>query len=283
MVNLVTVTGHHTHTLPHMLNHYKDLVDDIFIIVYQHHKDDEVLEQTQQICKDFNIDIHETVIEEPFNWNAVTYLYNKTKRLRPNDWWIVSDDDEFHLYPKPINELLDEADDRGFEFITGGFLDRIGPGGTFPVITSECNIWDEMPLAGFFRNPLSGAEANKCCVTKGHVTVTPGQHYARINGQNLYREAGWGHPKRFPIEECFIQVNHFKWDHTILDRLKQVSEKITEYSYWQEYKRMYDSILINGERINISDPRFHIVESGNDYYDYPYWDILREEIKNIRF
>ena len=48
--------------------------------------------------------------------------------------WIVSDDDEFHLYPKPIREMIDECDENGWEFITGGFIDRIGENGTFPKV-----------------------------------------------------------------------------------------------------------------------------------------------------
>ena len=34
MINLVTVCGHNTTMLRHMLNHYKDIVDDIFVVVY---------------------------------------------------------------------------------------------------------------------------------------------------------------------------------------------------------------------------------------------------------
>ena len=47
---------------------------------------------------------------------------------KPYDWWIVSDDDEIQIYPKPIDEMIDECEIAGWEFITGGFLDRIGEG-----------------------------------------------------------------------------------------------------------------------------------------------------------
>ena len=33
-VNLVTVCGHNTIMLRHMLNHYKDFVDEIYVVVY---------------------------------------------------------------------------------------------------------------------------------------------------------------------------------------------------------------------------------------------------------
>ena len=37
---------------------------------------------------------------------------------KPNDWWIVSDDDEIQIYPKPIEEMIDECEEKGWEFIT---------------------------------------------------------------------------------------------------------------------------------------------------------------------
>ena len=34
-IRLVTVTGSRTDTLWHMLNHYKDLVDEMYVVVYE--------------------------------------------------------------------------------------------------------------------------------------------------------------------------------------------------------------------------------------------------------
>jgi len=34
-IRLVTVTGSRTNTLPHMLQHYAELVDEIFVVVYE--------------------------------------------------------------------------------------------------------------------------------------------------------------------------------------------------------------------------------------------------------
>ena len=40
--------------------------------------------------------------------------------------------------------------------------------------------------------------------------------------------------------EGFIQVHHFKWDSTVLERLKEVSETEEDYTFWKEYKKMYE-------------------------------------------
>jgi len=47
---------------------------------------------------------------------------------------VVSDDDELHVYPADIREMISDCDKNGWEFITGGFLDRIGEDGEFPLV-----------------------------------------------------------------------------------------------------------------------------------------------------
>jgi hypothetical protein len=136
-INLVTVCGHNTTMLRHMLQHYKDFVDEIYVVVYLSSDKDRVLSEVKEITRDLNIDIHRKTFEEPFNWERVTELYNETKLLKPNDWWIVSDDDELHVYPKPINELIEDCEENGYKFITGAFLDRIGEEGRFPKIYDD--------------------------------------------------------------------------------------------------------------------------------------------------
>jgi len=145
-VNLVTVVGHNITMLPHMLEHYKNIVDEIYVVVYRQHKNDGILDE----IKSLGITPHKVVTEEKFNWERVTQLYNEVKRTKPQEWWVVSDDDEFHVYPKPIREMISECEENGWEFITGGFLDRIGENGEFPLVTNETDIWSKFPLVGYF-------------------------------------------------------------------------------------------------------------------------------------
>tara|TARA_Y100000356_G_scaffold42528_1_gene33171 strand:- start:360 stop:1208 length:849 start_codon:yes stop_codon:yes gene_type:complete len=280
MINLVTVCGHNTTMLKHMLNHYKDIVDDIFVVVYLSSDKDKVLSEVNEITRDLNIDIHRKTFEEPFNWERVTQLYNETKLLKPNDWWIISDDDEFHLYPKSINELIEDCEEYGYKFITGAFLDRIGKGGIFPKINDDSDIWKEFPLVGSFRHPISNACPNKTVVVRGDIKITNGQHYAMIDNEDTYGDR-WNHPLRYPIEKCFIQVHHFKWDSSVINRLRDVSRLKKSYTYHEEYKRMFDYIVDNNFRIDIKDSRFMIEESGNIFSQYPHWDVIRK--KSIEF
>ena len=282
MIRLVTVTGSRTNTLKHMLNHYKTMVDEMYIVVYEwdgFSTYDEVCE----IVKEFpTAQIIKRATKEKFNWEYVTYLYNQTKMLFPNDWWIVADDDELQIYSKVISDIIKICDESGYEFVTGGFVDRIGKNGTFPEIKEDSNLWELFPMAGFFRYPLSGACPNKVTMCKGYIEVTSGQHYAKVDGQTTWKWQGWNHPLRFPTTQNFTQVHHFKWDSTVLDRLQDVANVKSEFSYSKEYQTMYDAIKSNNFKIDIYDERFLFEEVKNpSYFYYKNWNKLSKIILSI--
>jgi len=277
-LNLVTVVGNNITMLPHMIKHYQNMVDEIYVVVYRQDENDTILSDIEEL----GIKPYKVVVEPKYNWERVTELYNEVKQTKPNDWWIVSDDDEFHIYPKPIREMIDECEENGWDFITGGFLDRIGKAGTFPIVTNETNIWEEFPLGGFFRYPMSGAMPNKCCVMKGSVDVTPGQHFAVIGDTDTWRERGWNHPKRYPIEKGFIQVHHFKWDSTCIERIKEVSKTKKDYTYWKEYREMYIRLKRNKFLVDINEKDYYIDSIDTyDYSDYKHWSELTQKIVEI--
>ena len=279
-INLVTVCGHNTTMLYHMLQHYIDIVNDFFVVVYAHHDRDPVIEEATYILDKFNLKPHKVVIEKPFHWERVTEHYNETKQLKPVDWWIVADDDELQVYSKPISDIIDECEEFGYEFITGGFIDRIGENGTFPKINDDSDIWKEMPNAGFFRYPLSDANPNKVTLMKGKHNVVPGQHYVDF-GNN---ETSWGtsHPLRYPIQKNFTQVHHFKWEYSVLERLKQVSKSKLSEAFSEEYAKMLQEIENRDYQFDISNRRwlFQRVESPN-YQEYRYWKKVTKKIVQV--
>lgn len=265
--------------LPHMLKHYEGVVDKSFVVVYRHSDDDGILEEIE----DLGIKPYLVVTEDKYNWERVTQLYNYVKSKHPNDWWIVSDDDELQVYPDPIEDIIEKCERKGYDFVTGGFIDRIGIDGTFPKVTADTNIHKAFPLAGFFRYPMSKACPNKVTLMKGYQDVTPGQHYASFtDGTN-----SWGpkHPRRMPVEECFTQVHHFKWDSTCLSRMLEVAEIKKDYAYSKEYSKMYRAIARTDWKIDITKPEYLVANlkesSYIEYKDYPHWDELRNLIITI--
>jgi len=278
-IRLVTVTGSRTDTLWHMLNHYKDLVEEMYVVVYEwegYSIYNEVLKITKQFDK---AKIVQRVTKEKFNWEYVTELYNETKMLFPDDWWIVSDDDELHIYSKPLNEIISDCERNGWELVRGGFIDRIGQTGDFPKINKKENIFEQFPVAGFFRYPMSGACPNKVCIMKGYIEITPGQHYAKIDGQTTWRWQGWNHPLIAPVNDYNVQVNHFKWDSTCIERIKQVADIKKDYSFSDEYLKMYQSLRSNNFEIDVTNDEYMFEYIGKN--EYKQWNKLFKKIISV--
>ena len=279
-MNLVTVCGHNTTMLYHMLKHYEPIVDEFYVIVYANHKNDSIISEAKKILQEYDLQPYKVVYEKPFNWHKVTEYYNETTSLKPDEWWIIADDDELQLYSKPIKQIVQECEENGWEYVRGGFIDRIGEDGNFPKITKSSNVWEEMPNAGFFRYPLSRAEANKVTLLKGKHDVVSGQHFIQFDDGTT----SWSDLQSlcYPIEKNFTQVHHFKWDYSVLERLKEVSTSELVESFSREYRKMLHAIEKLDYRFDINDRKwmFERVDSP-DYSTYRKWKILTKKILNI--
>lgn len=277
-IRLVTVTGSRTNTLSHMLSHYTNMVDEIYVVVYEWDNFSTYDSVKEIVSKFSNAKIVRREIREKYNWEYVTQLYNETKLMHPGDWWVVSDDDEFHVYSKDLREIINDCDENGWELVRGGFIDRIGQDGTFPEIVDDIDIFKQFPLAGFFRYPLSGACPNKACIMKGYIEITSGQHYAKIDGQTTWRWQGWNHPLIAPVEMYNVQVHHFKWDSSCGERIRDVANQNKDYAYSEEYRIMYRALAKTRFKIDINEPEFMIEECNNSYKQ---WHKLFKKIISI--
>ena len=279
MIRLVTVIGHGLDLLPHFIDHYQDLVDEIHIVAYKSDLHPTIDLDIDTIIKNYdNIRIVKTTYDRVFDWERVTDLYNEVTEEHPNEWWVVSDIDEFHTYPMNIKELTQKCDENGWDLVRGGFVDRIGEGGTFPSITDE-SLWDTFPLGGFFRFPMSGACPNKIPLKRGYVKLTSGQHYAELDGHTTWRWQGWNHPMIAPYKEYSVQVHHFKWDKTSIDRIKQVADNNQEYSYSDEYRLMYENLRKSNFMIDIYKNDYMIENISDSPYNQ--WKKLITKIVSL--
>lgn len=282
MIRLVTVTGSRTTTLKHMLNHYKDMVDEMHIVVYDWEEKSN-LSEVQTIVSEFkNAKIVKVVVEELYNWEKVTKLYNEVKSSHPNDWWVISDDDEFHSYSYSLKSIIAACDMNGWNIVRGGFVDRIGVDGEMVELLDTDDIFEKFPYAGFFRHPLSGANPNKICIAKGYVEITNGQHYAKIDGYTTWKWQGWNHPQIAPIDKYNVQVHHFKWDSTCSGRIRHVANQNKDYSYSEEYRVMYRALSKYRFKLPLDDERFGFELSPTYHYlGYSKWEQLIKQIISI--
>ena len=285
MVRLVTVIGHGVNLLPHFIEHYQKHVDEINIAVYETELHPNLTEEINEVIKNYEkVNVVITVQERVFDWEKVTQLYNFIKSKNKNDWFVIADIDEFHLYPNDdLKQVITDCELNGWDIVRGGFIDRIGRGGEFPELTENTSIWEQFPNAGFFRHPMSQACPNKICIIKGYVEITSGQHYAKINDQTTWRWQGWNHPLIAPIETHSVQVHHFKWDSTSIDRILKVSNIDQDYAYSSEYFTMYKELKKTNFKIDLLKPEF-MFELGlnkHEFNGYRNWSKLIKKIISL--
>lgn len=285
MIRLLTVIGHGTNLIEHHIKHYSKYVDEINYIVYNTDERPRLHEEVYEIIKDFNnVNIVRTHYDRIFDWERVTMLYNYITNKEPNDWWVIADIDEFHLYPhNDLKSLITQCENNGWDLVRGGFIDRIGENGEFSKITSDKTIFEQFPNMGFFRYPMSNACPNKIAVMKGKIEITSGQHYAKIDGHTTWRWQGWNHPLIAPVDRLSVQVHHFKWDSTSIERVKRVAEINQDYSYSSEYTQMYKSLKGSNFKINLKNPDYMFENSNGlgKFEEYTQWNKLIKKIISI--
>lgn len=282
MIKLLTVIGHGTSLLPHFIKHYQNQVDEINIAVYETDLHPTLGDEISELIKDYdNVNISIVIKERLYDWEKVTQLYNFIKMKNQGEWFVIADIDEFHLYPNNnLRELISDCEKNNWDIVRGGFIDRIGRGGEFTELTNEQSIWEQFPNAGFFRYPMSKACPNKICVMKGYVDITSGQHYAKINDQTTWRWQGWSHPLIAPIDTHSIQVHHFKWDSTSIDRILDVANLNEDYAFSNEYFQMYKELKKTNLIIDLMNPEY-MFELGLTYPDYDRYKNWNKLIKKI--
>jgi len=282
MIRLVTVIGHGSNLIPHFINHYETKVDEINMVIYVSDVNPNLEEEVySKVNNHPKVKIVSIIKDRVFDWNRVTELYNQTKNLYPNDWWVVADIDEFHLYSDSLLQIIHTCIRNGYELVRGGFIDRIGRGGEFPELNNDTSIWEQFPNAGFFRYPMSNACPNKVCIMKGHVEITSGQHYAKIDGQTTWKWQGWNHPLINPSDS--VQVHHFKWDSTSIERILDVANINEDYSFSNEYRTMYNELKKTNFKIDLINPEY-MFELGLIYpkfEQYTNWNKLYKKIISI--
>jgi hypothetical protein len=285
MVKLLTVIGHGTNLLSHFIEHYQKHVDEINIAVYETELYPNLTKEVSEIIKDYEkVNVVITVQERVFDWEKVTQLYNFIKSKQKDSWYVIADIDEFHLYPNDdLRKIINDCQENNWDIVRGGFIDRIGRGGEFSELVKDKSIWEQFPNAGFFRYPMSKACPNKICIMRGYVDVTSGQHYAKIEDHTTWRWQGWNHPLIAPIETHSVQVHHFKWDSTSIERMLNVANINEEYAYSNEYFQMYKELNKTNFKIDLLNPDF-MFELGLDkpeYNRYKNWNKLIKKIISI--
>jgi hypothetical protein len=260
-IHLTTVAGAFVEVLPHMLEHYRAQgVESFLVNAHVSSENDPVLDRIRQITSEFGCGI-ESIALGPWRQEVNPSIYERTRAVFPNDWFVLADQDELQLYPGDLRSILEECDAKGFDYVEGGFIDRIASDGGFAPVLRNRSIWEQFPLGGYISTPILDANPNKIVAAKGHVKLVPGQH-AALSGRGC------------PAEECYVEVHHFKWVAGIVERLEQrvAFYKEQHDPLWQESAKFLDYVRAHDGRIDITDSLFHIAPCSPGH---PCWNIVK--------
>src|ERR1044072_2353874 len=259
-IHLASTIGHSVKVLPHMLNHYRSLGINSFILsVHLSHPADNFLHDIENVTRRFGIEISTVTVGD---WQELEQsIYRQAMQKHPNDWFILADQDELQTYPKDIHEILAECEDEGYDFVAGCLVDRLSEDGSFPEVETTRSIWEQFPLGSMITWTLECANPRKVVAAKGYVEVEQGQHGV-IRGRGC------------PVEKYFIPVHHFKWVNGIIEELEQRVEKFRQkgISHWIESQRFISHCQQHGGKIDLSNSDFMIAKCDPDY---TYWEEVR--------
>ncbi len=259
-IHLVTIVGAHVEVLPFMLDHYRAQgIDSFRINVHQKDADDPIVDAVRAVTTPRGCEIASVFVGD---WQSQQEgVWRASMRVRPNDWCVLADQDELHVYPDRLASILAYCDRKGYDYITGAFIDRVSADGGFPAVDRSRPLGPQFPLGGVVSYPMLGADPRKVVAAKGFVTVVRGQHLA-LTGVGC------------PIEESFTQVHHFKWTAGLVDRLRDRAALLrrNEVQHWTESDRFVQYFTTHGGRIDCADPRFLL---GSCEPSYPHWDRIR--------
>lgn len=277
---LITVSGNRAFILKHQLQYYKTFVKDAVVFIND--------------CANSNVDLNDKSYYDAVGFGATTYrtssghtfdsqrltsVINVYKVKYPKEWFLIADDDEFQSYEEDLPSIIDYSVANGYRFVSGAFVDRIGENGVLKEIKEDSDMWSLFPFAGFYRSSASQACPFKITLAAGNIELTAGQHHARVHNRTICSTEK-SHALRYPIKRSFAQVHHFKWDLTVINRLKAAS--ITEDpQYSQECLTMYNVLKANNYKIDVKNPNYYCQYSPTAKYDsYKHWPHVSAMLNN---
>lgn len=263
-IHLVSVVGGPAcaGVLPHMLKHYLSLgVDSVILNAHATTRDEQALAEAEEIAGRFGIRLQSVVIG-PWSQGINPMLYGVSRLSRPDEWFVMADQDELQVYPDELKSIVEFCDRRGYNYIEGCFVDRVAEGGRLEAVEQQRPIWEQYPIGCVISAKLLRANPNKIVAAKGSVRVWSGQHKA-LSGVGCS-----------PLE-CYVPVHHFKWvagvERSLANRIALF--KHLKEPFWEESCRFLEHLRAHGV-IDLDNPS---IRAARCEPKYPFWQTLVDE------
>jgi hypothetical protein len=267
-IRFVSVVGSDTGLLDAAIAHYRGLgVESFPITRHIESFDDPEFQRAQDVLSRHGL-AFAAVHQGPWDEDLNAYLIRAQMRRHPSDWWVVADLDEFHVYDRPLTDIITACKVGGYDYVMGALLDRVAADGTLPALNPATSIWAQYALAGLLTLRVLRAVTSKVTLARGDVNLHLGQHGA-LTGRSL------------PATEAFAQVHHFKWTDSVVPRLTRRLQAYSSGDWYLSYpvttresRRMLKYLEANGGRIDVTDEKLALYRCGSNYTDYEPWTDL---------
>lgn len=271
--------------LPHFVEHYLDLdiKPENFLLVLNCFKYPKNLQKGIQVLESHGIkpkDLWTSEYESEEKWRRVDYVLSTN--ISEEDWVIHPDFDEFHTFPKSLNDVILEFEEKEINAVQGIIIDRVSEDRKVKNIISESSVWQQFPLETSFSKllKLSGV---KLMLYKGYLRANNGSGKVHNKFQNIVKYpygnrslhefkqiknlvGDWDDKNRFFIPGEFENkkyewekmkkdfgyvVYHFKWTGNTIEKLEQRYKTYTKLKRTQVFqsKNWLDFYKNNGEML----------------------------------
>jgi hypothetical protein len=154
-------------------------------------------------------------------------------------WYCIADLDEFHFFNgKTLSQVVEEAEEKGYDAIHGVFFDRISADGRFLKVKGRLD--KTFPLVCHLTS-LAGLRSDKVVLAKSHIEIFSGHH--DVLSAKVWRNGA--------------EVHHFKWtegaDEVVSNTLIRIRKQ--RLPYVPHMGRLWS---MTRHRIDVSDPRLSL-------------------------
>lgn len=254
--------------LPQFVRHYRNLGVEKFLLSLQTEPDlDPALRegyraQFQTVLAALGIP-QAFFLETSFDAFAIRDHHDAIQdaHTSPDDWIVWCDSDEFQLYPLPLRQMIERWKSSGYSYVNGLMLDRIARDGSLPRFDPSISASEQYPLICLFAVEVGNSLTRKVTVGRGDVYLSRGNHFlaseapAMLTDAARLRLAAARPQDELTCPKSWVQIHHFKWDASVLDRLRfrLTPQWRAKCSWWQESDKMLSYFEAHGGRFDLAD------------------------------
>jgi hypothetical protein len=182
------------------------------------------------------------LLERDFDAMALREHHDEVQDKSGAEWLVWADIDEFQVYPAPVPMLVADWKRAGIQACTGLFVDRVSRSGKLAPVNLAEPIWGQYPIGASLTRDVLRGQINKVVCSHVSVRIKHGNHEP-VRGQRVRRTRE------------IIPVFHFKWDSTVVPRLKM---RLTEAwkkrcPWWTQTARLYEVLEGNRGRLPLAE------------------------------